>query len=712
MTRQISIETLVQDLRYTIRQFRKNPAFASTAFLMIALGVCASVSIFAFVDAALIRPLPYRNSSRLVGVYEVVKMFPQSNLSYLDFVDWKKQNNSFDGFDAYTGSGATLQTNSGAVPVPGARVTAGFFRTLGVSPSIGRDFANGEDSVAAQPTAMLSYSAWQSRYAGRPDVLGKVVTLNDKPTVIIGVLPKDFHFAPAEPAEFWMALQAAGSCETRRSCHNLYGVARLKDGVSFEVALADVKSIASQLERQYPDMNRDQGANLVPLTEVIVGNVRPILLVLFGGAFLLLLIASVNVTSLLLVRSESRRREIAVRSALGASGSRMASQFVVEGLVLVAVGSTIGLLAAWWLMQILTTLVPENMMASMTYLHGIGLNPRVLAFAGVVSLLAAMLFSLTPALRLSSPQIRAGLAEGSRGSAGLAWRRLGSKLVVIELATAMVLLVAAGLLSKSLNQLLHVELGFQPEHVVALEVGAPPARYGKAEQALAFEHEVERRTSRLPGVMSIAVSTGVPISHNGNTTWFRVLGRPWHGEHLECPERDISATYFSTIGAKLARGRFFNESEDEIKPRVAIINQAFARQYFPGEEPVGKQITYLRGEVKPIEIVGIVEDVREGPLDAAIPPVLYIPFNQDPSTFFTLIVRATHAEGALLPLLVSMSHDMDAGVVTLNGMTIRDRIGKLPSTYLKRSSAWLVGASPRCRSCLPSSDYMASSRTR
>ncbi|MEO8025675.1 MAG: ABC transporter permease [Bryobacteraceae bacterium] len=691
------IDNLAQDFRFSIRQLRKNPGFAITALLMIALGICASVSIFAFVDAALIRPLPYRDASRLVGVYETVKMFPQSNLSYFDFVDWKKQNTSFNGFDAYNGSGATLQTPSGVIPLPGTRVTAGFFRTLGVTPLIGRDFQEGEDSTSAQATAMLSYSAWQTRYGGRADVLGTTVTLNDTPTVIIGVLPKEFHFAPAEPADFWMALRAAGSCELRRSCHNLYGVARLKDGIPFEAALADVRSIAKQLERQYPDMNRDQGATLAPLTEVIVGNIRPILLVLFGGAFLLLVIASVNVASLLLVRSESRRREIAVRAALGASASRMASQFIIEGVVLVAAGSALGILGAWWLMQVLTTLIPANMMASMTYLHGIALNGRVLAFAAGVSLLAGVLFSITPALRLASPRIREGLAEGSRGSAGLAWRRLGSKLVVIELATAMILLVSAGLLTKSLNRLLHVELGFQPDHLVAMQVGAPQARYGKAAQAIAFEREVKSRVEQLPGVASVAVSTGVPISHNGNTMWFRVLGRPWHGEHLECPERDVSANYFSTIGAKLIRGRYFTESEDASKPPVAMINQAFARQHFPGEEPVGKQITYVRDDVRPIEIVGIVEDVREGPLDAAIPPVLYIPFNQDPSSFFSLIVRGpggngtTQAEESLLPVLVSLLHGMDPGVVTLNGMTLRDRIQKLPSAYLKRSSAWLVG---------------------
>src|SRR6185295_17513809 len=267
----------------------------------------------------------------------------------------------------------------------GAQVSDGFFRTLGVVPVLGRDFYSGEDLTAAPRTVILSYAAWQNRYGGKEDVLGQTVTLDGTPSVIIGVLPREFHFAPAEPAEFWTALDATGGCEKRRSCHNLYGVARLKDGVSIPTALAEMKSIAQQLEEQYPDSNRDQGAAVIALTEVIVGDIRPILLVLLSGAGLLLLIAGVNVASLLLVRSESRKREIALRSALGASRARLVRQFVTEGLVLVTAGSGVGLVSAWWAMQLLAKLIPSDMMASMSYLHGIGLNIRVVGFACLIS---------------------------------------------------------------------------------------------------------------------------------------------------------------------------------------------------------------------------------------------------------------------------------------------------------------------------------------
>jgi predicted permease len=340
------LENLRQDTRFAIRQLRKRPGFTLTAMLMLGPGICASVAIFAFVDAALVKPLPYRNPERLVGVYESVPQCPQCNQSYLDYLDWKKFNTVLSSLDAYQNSGFSLSKPEGAEQVGGARVSAGFFRTLGISPVLGRDFHSGEDLPEAPRTVMLSYSAWQKRYGGRKDVLGQSVTLNGDPNIIIGVLPHDFHFAPAEPAEFWSAIHATSGCYLRRSCHNLYGVGRLKDGVPLESALANFKGIAQQLERQYPDSNRDQGARIVSLTAVIVGDIRPMLLVLLSGAGLLLLIASMNVASLLLVRSECRQREMSVRSALGGSTLRLTSQFVAEASSWWQ--AVIGLLLAGW----------------------------------------------------------------------------------------------------------------------------------------------------------------------------------------------------------------------------------------------------------------------------------------------------------------------------------------------------------------------------
>jgi macrolide transport system ATP-binding/permease protein len=428
------------------------------------------------------------------------------------------------------------------------------------------------------------------------------------------------------------------------------------------------------------------------LSEVIVGYIRPILLVLLGGAGLLLLIACVNVASLLLVRSESRQREMAVRSALGASRTRLIRQFVTEGLVLVVGGTGLGLVAAQWAMRLLTRLIPENMMAGMPFLHGLGLNVRVSAFACAISLLAAVLFAITPTLRLSFSEMRAGLAEGSRGSAGNTWRRLGSKLVVLELATAMVLLVGAGLLGQSFYRLLRVNLGFQPDHLATLQVAALGPRYAKDEQTVALARQIVSRIATLPGVKSVGITSVLPVNYNGNTDWIRFVGRPYNGEHNEVNQRDVSAGYLKTLGATLLRGRYFSDAEDASKPKVVIINQALARKYFPGEDPIGKQFGNDDLAPKSLKtIIGIVDDIKEGPLDSEIWPAVYYPFNQSPDSYYSLVVRTSQAAQSVLPALIAAIHQIDPGAGTFDEATISGSINDSPSAYLHRSSAWLVG---------------------
>ncbi len=612
------IENLLRDGRFAIRQLSKNPGFTGTAVLMLGLGMCASVAIFAFVDASLIKPLPYQEPGRLVGVYESAPMCPECNLSYPDYLDWKKLNTVFRSLELYGNAGYSVSTATGMEPSHGTRVSDGFFRTLGVTPVLGRDFYAGEDLKKAQRAVVLSYSAWQKRYGGRPEVLGRAVILNGDPYIVIGVLPASFHFAPTEPSEFFTAFHAESECDLRRSCHGIYGVARLRDGVSVGTALANVKEIAKQLEREYPE-NKGQGAAVLPLSEVIIGSIRPMLLVLLSGAGLLLLIAGVNVASLLLVRSEGRRREMAVRSALGAGRGRLMSQFATEGLLLAGVGSALGVTGALWAMNLLMHLLSADAVAHMPYLRGLGLNTHVMAFAGVIALLAALLFAVAPAFHYAASGSRGGLGEGSRGSSGNAWRRIGSKLVIVELATAVVLLVGAGLLSKSLYLLLQVRNGLQPDHLATLSVAAPKARYAKEEQLVALERKILSRIEAVPGVKSAGITSQLPVTYNGNTDWIRFVGRPFNGEHNEVNERDVSAGYLTTIGAKLLHGRYFSDAEDLSKPRVAIINQALARKYFAGQDPIGKQFGDLGLSPKSIkEIVGVVDDIREGSLDAEI----------------------------------------------------------------------------------------------
>ena len=586
--------------------------------------------------------------------------------------------------------------------MPGEEVTAGFFRTLGLHLLLGRDFDPAVDLKTAPKTVILSYASWKKRFGGRTDIIGQTVTSSggsdaaksgsNSTSTIIGVLPQDFHFAFAGNAEFWSPLNVSMGCTLRRGCHNLRGVARLKDGVTVQSALAEMKTIAADLEKQYPDSNRGQGAVVAPLSEVIVRNVRPILLMLLGGAGLLLLIASTNVASLLLVRSEGRKREIAIRGALGASQKRLIRQFVTESVVLAGAAGVVGLGLAYFAIQLLPRLIPPDMLEEMPYLIGLGLSPRVLAFAAIIALFAALIFSLTPMAR--SARLQQGLTESSRGSAGTAWRKLGANLVVLELAVAIVLLAGAGLLGRSLHRLLHVELGFQPDHLATLEVAMPNMHMSDADNAhlVALERQLIARVSALPGVVSVATDMQQPVTSNGDTAWIRFVGRPYNGEHNEVNQRDVSSEFFTTVKAKLLRGRYFTDAEDSSKPGVVVINQSLAKKYFPGEDPLGKQIGDIDLSPKSLaEVIGVVEDIHESSLDTETWPTIYLPYNQSPDSSFSLLVRTSLDENSVLPEVVNAIHQIDPGMATRNETTMMAAIDNSPTAYAHRSSAWIVG---------------------
>ncbi|HEX4310127.1 MAG TPA: ADOP family duplicated permease, partial [Acidobacteriaceae bacterium] len=481
-------------------------------------------------------------------------------------------------------------------------------------------------------------------------------------------------------------------CDLRRSCHGMYGVGRLKDGVSMAQAQDDLQSIATQLAKVYPGSNRGQGAAILTLSEAIVGTVRPILLVLLAGAGLLLLIACVNVSSLLLVRAESRRREMAVRGALGASPLRLVRQLVTEGMALVAIGSGLGLGMALLLMQGLMYLVPRQMRDGMPFLNDMGLSQHLVLFTAAIAVLATVLFALTPLVRLPTRELHDGLNEGGRGAAGTLWRRLGSNLVVAELAIAMILLVGAGLLGKSLYRLLHVDLGFVPEHVATFEISGSRAVYGKDTEIRRLDREIFNRLNAVPGVESAALTSDQPVGSNGDTDWLRFEGHPYNGEHNESLERDVTPGYFQTLQVKLLQGRSFTPDDDATHPKVAIINQALARKYFPGEDPVGKRVGGLDlnpGSMK--TIVGVVDDFREGPLDEEIWPAIYYPMYQSPDNFVGAVVRTKGSAASLLPALVAAVHDLDRDLGIVDQTTMSLRIEESQAAYLHRSAAWMVG---------------------
>src|SRR5215472_8134071 len=462
-------ETVRQDMHFALRQWAKCPGFAFTAIFILALGMGVSVAIFGFVDTALLQPLPYANPSRLMSVNESNAEAPRWPLSYPDFLDWQRLNKSFRSLDVYSGTGFLLRTPTGAEPVPAER-------------------------VGGPNVALVSYGAWLRRFGGRHDLVGQTVDLDNQAYTIIGVLPPTFYFTRAGNAEFWVPINVLSFHEQQRTFYNFWGVGRLQDGVTAQAALSDMNAISKQLQLQYATSDRYEGSSVVPLSEVMVGEVRPVLLTLLGGSGLLLLIACVNVASLVLVRSESRRREIAVRGALGASQTRLFRQFVTEGLLLTVMGSATGALVAGELMRLLALLLPKEMMASMPFRGGIGLNIHVALFATFVGVFAALLLAFTPTFLLSQ-NVPGGLAEGDRSASGRFWRKLGANMVVVELSVAVVLLASAGLLGQSLYRLLHVPLGFAPDHLASVEVTVPGALFKSPEQTVELYREIVRSVS-------------------------------------------------------------------------------------------------------------------------------------------------------------------------------------------------------------------------
>jgi macrolide transport system ATP-binding/permease protein len=685
-------ESLLHDLRFALRQWRKTPGLALTAVLILALGMGVSLAIFGFVDAALLEPLPYANPSRLMSVNEGNVESPRWPLSYLDYLDWQRLNRSFSSLDVYNETGYLLRTRTGVEPVQAERVSGGFFRTLGVHPLLGRDFYPGEDRPGGPNVLILSYGAWLHHFNARRDVVGQTADLDNEVYTVIGVLPREFSFAPSGNAEFWVPVNSFSPHEKMRTFYSFSGVGRLRDGVALQTALAEMTGIAKQLQQEYAITGRNLSASIVPLSEIIVGDVRPILLMLLGGAALLLLITCVNVASLVLVRSESRKREIALREALGASRARLVRQFATEGLLLAGLGTLASVIVADWLMKILARIVPKDMEANMPFLGGVGLNAHATAFAVTIALMAALLLAAAPMFRLSFEKVREGLADGGRGSGSQLWHRLGARMVMVELAVAVVLLAGAGLLGKSVYRLLHVSLGFDPNHLATARVMAPDTAYKGDDQIVRLHQEIVRRVATLPGVESVGLTSMLPVQCNCAIDGIQIEGRPFQREHNDVDERHISSKYLPALKARLLRGRLFSDSDGPSNPGVAVINETLARKFFPGEDPVGHRIANDEGGRPSLwEIVGVVEDVREGPLDVNTWPTEYFPISQTRDHYFSLTVRTQQDAGALLPVLVSTLLEIDPNLGTSDEMTMNDQIGTTQTALLHQFSAWLVG---------------------
>ncbi len=699
------LETLAQDIRFALRMLRKSPGFTAVAILTLALGIASAVAIFGFVDSALIRPLPYHNSSRLVAVGEtdLRGSGKLGGYSYLNFLDVARANQVFASSAAYHGLATFALTDATGVHlVPAAVVTSNFFRTLGVTPVLGKDFdshSETEDLQSIPATVILSYGAWQNWFGGRPDVLGKTAALGVKRELytVIGVLPRSFEFAPAGTTYFWTTLRpyAPSPCYKSRGCEALDVIARLKDGVTLPQALSDVEAIAARESRLHPDPDKYRGATILPLTQYIFGDIEPILLALLGAAALLLLIAYVNVAALLLVRSQNRRHEFAVRRILGAGRARLAQQFVVEGFVVVSLSSALGLAAATLARRLLLNLIPADMLDSMPYLRA-GWHWHVAAFAAALVLIALILFAVSPALQLPLAGLRAGLASGATATTGTSWRSLGAKLVVLELATTMVLLAGAGLLGKSLYELLHVDMGFEPAHLATLWMAARDLKYLQSDQDLALEREVVSRLQSLPGVRSVGIADNLPLSSDGGTQ-IGFVGRPVLGFNNETGHVQVGVGYLPALKARLLAGRYFNENDNLNAPLVAIINQTLARRYFASQNPIGKQIFYhahdiaLEASQPPIQIVGVIADIKQNSLDESGRAELYTPFAQSPDSGFSVAIRTSQDAASILPLLISTLHKIDSTIIVVDASPMSEIIEHSWAAYMHRASAWLAG---------------------
>jgi len=686
-------EELRNGLRYCFRRLCRTPGFALTAIFVLALGIGAATAIYAFVDAALVKPLPFREPVRLMALFEHNPVGDRFHLSDFDYRTWKQRNRVFTSLDVYRPERDTLNKSESPEEVAAALISDGFFRTLGVTPALGRDFFAGEDRPNAPRTTILSHAAWKSRFGGDPRVLGRTVTLDGESFTIVGVLPRDFHFAPVGRAEFWTTLH--GRCEELRDCFPFYGVARLRDGVSPAAAYQDVSEIAREIAVEYPQFSRDRTTTLLPLTDAILGDVRPTLIALLSGAGLLCLIGFVNVSSLLLVRAERGKREIAIRGALGASNIRLLRQFALEGFLLAGLGCILGLALAMGSMGILAKQIPPNLIENMPYLENIHLSVHAILCAVAVSLMGGVLFSAGPMLHFLFSDLREGLADGGRGAASTGWQRLGSSLVAAEIAITVVLMVGAGLLTKSFYRLLHVDVGIHAADRLALiHVGEQGAWKWKDPAHVQLARRMIAKMLALPGVTAVGVS-GQPLVASGEgikqtMAHYRAVGRSPVGLGPEPMDEIVSVGYFETLGARMIAGRTLTETDDAAKPRRAVINRTLAKELFPGEDAVGKQILSGFDPEHPVEVVGVIDDIKDGGLDLQPIPAVYSPFNQIPIGDFYVTVRTSQSAESLLTSMVRAVHQIDPTLIANEEETMAARIENSEAAYLHRSAAWVV----------------------
>lgn len=680
----------MSDLLFALRQLWKSPGFTFVAIFTLALGIGANTAIFSVVNAVLLKPLPFPQPEQLVGIgsvdnREVRTSGGLDSISFPDFVDLRAQNRTLANVAVYHDRTFALTGAGEAQSVRGQRVSGEFFEVLGVKPALGRTFTRAEEAGGGGPdglTIVLSYEFWQRQFRGEANVIGQVLMLDGQPHTVVGVMPARFQFPiQRERPDIYGTTGAEATAveggkpprTEQRGNHSYQAVARLKPRASLEQARAELTTIAASLEKQYPDTNSYFGMAVLPLREELVGDVSGGLYVLFGAVGCVLLIASANVANLLLARATVRAKEIALRSALGASRGRIIRQLLTESVLLSAIGGALGLMFAAWGTDLLITIVPQNIPRA----SEIRLDPLVLGFTFAIAVATGVLFGLAPALHASRLDLRESLNESGRTIGTGARHKLRSGLVIGEVALALILLTGAGLLLQSFNRLQEVNPGLRTDRLLTGAVTLPDASYPKPEDVVRFFDELLPRLRSLPGVQAVSTIFPLPLSGADVTTSFEIEERPVpKGEEPDSAMRVASADYFLTTGVPLLRGRLFEENDRRGSKMVMVVNERFAQKFFPGQDAIGKRIapgsTVEPGDPPMREIIGIVGNVKHRSLRSDFTPEMYIPLAQLPLSRAWLVIRTSTSSPAGLTSAVRAELARADASIPLTGVRVFD----------------------------------------
>ncbi|MDQ3803567.1 MAG: ABC transporter permease [Acidobacteriota bacterium] len=648
------VEPLWQDVRYGVRVLIKSPVFTTVAVLSLALGIGANTAIFSVINGLLLRPLPYPDSQRIVHVWHTPpqESFPgldRFSVSPANYLDWKEQGRAFEQMAAYEYARFSLSTSGDPVSVIGTAVSSDFFSVLRSTPGQGRTFSPEEEQPGRDHVVVISHGLWQRAFGADPNLIGRTLTLNSRSFTVVGIMPAGFQF-PQE-AELWVPLAWDSKQRQIRSIHDSLVIARLKQGASLAQAQAEMSTISSRLEQQYPEENKGWGAVVIPLQEDLVGDIRPALLVLFSAVGFVLLIACANVANLMLARGANRQKEIALRIALGATRARVVRQLLTESVLLAVVGGVLGLLLARWGSEMLVRLSSGTLPDP----GEIGIDKWTLGFTLLVSLGAGVVAGIAPALQFTKAEMSEALKQGTGRTGGSSVKQRTRKaLVISEVALSLILLIGAGLMIRSFWKLQHVDPGFDTGNTLTMSVSLSPTRYSDPHQQLAFLDRVLEQIGALPGVVSAGATTTIPLTGGGSTQPFTVEGRPASAvaEQPMAQTRYISPDYFRAMGIPLRQGRFFSDQDRENGVQVVIISEAMARRFWPGQDPIGKRLTpSFHLQQGPREVVGVVGDVKGSGLDAEAASMMYLPYKQAPRPYMTFVARtASNPQDFIQPI--------------------------------------------------------------